>query len=114
MKTRINWLRIAWLFGVIALIIGVIDPLEGSVLIVLGSIVLAVTAYLKNDVHWKVFMIAALLIITGVSFMFYLSSLGGIGGDSDKSLWWGALIIPYPAGWLLAVIMLIIRAVRKK
>lgn len=113
MRLKTTLLRIGWLFGVIAMIIGIFDPLEGSVLIVAGSILLAVTSYLKNDPQWKIFAIASLMIITGVSFLFYISSLGGFGGDSGRSWWWGALLFPYPAGWLLAIIMLIMRLIRR-
>ncbi|MGE5419919.1 MAG: hypothetical protein ACM3UT_07015 [Chloroflexota bacterium] len=113
MTAKVNWIRIAYLFGVVALIIGVIDPLEGSILISLGSILLAFSTYMKVDPHRKVFLVSSIMIIVGVSFLFYLSSLGGFGGNSSISWWWGLLIIPYPAGWLLAIVTLIIRLVRK-
>jgi hypothetical protein len=35
--------------------------------------------------------------------MLVLSAAGGIGGRSGHSMWWGILILPYPAGWLLAL-----------
>jgi hypothetical protein len=53
------------------------------------------------------------MIIVGVSFLFFLSSLGGFGGSSRLSWWWGFLIVPYPLGWLLAVIILILRTIKK-
>jgi ABC-type multidrug transport system permease subunit len=59
-------------------------------------------------------MLNALLITVGVIFLFYLSSLGGFGGTSTLSWWWGLLILPYPIGWLLQVVLLLIRAFRKK
>lgn len=113
MNSKRNWTRYTFIFGVIALILGVVDPLEGSVLISIGSILLALSTYLNNDPHWKVFLSASVMIIVGVSFLFYLSSLGGFGGNSALSWWWGMLILPYPLGWLLSVIMLIIRLIRK-
>lgn len=113
MNPKINWIRIVYIFGVAALIIGVLDPLEGSVVIALGGIALAVATYLKNDPFWKMHLISALLIITGVSFLFWLSSLGGFGGNSSRSWWWGMLILPYPLGWLMSVVLLIIKIIRK-
>lgn len=113
MQPRRIWTRYLYIFGVIALIIGVIDPLEGSILISLGSISLAFSTYLNNDPQWKVFLSASLMIIFGVSFLFYFSSLGGFGGNSSLSWWWGVLIIPYPLGWLLSIIMLIFRLIKK-
>lgn len=114
MNARRNWIRYAFIFGVIALLTGVIDPLEGSLLISIGSITLTISTYLNNDPHWKVFLVACIMIITGVSFLFYLSSLGGFGGNSSRSWWWGLLIAPYPLGWLLSVIILILRLIRKR
>jgi hypothetical protein len=113
MKSKIDWIKIANYFGVIALIIGVIDPLEGSVLISVGSILLTFSKYFKNDPRWKVYFFASVMIVTGVSFLFYLSSLGGFGGNSSLSWWWGMLILPYPLGWLLSIITLIISIVRR-
>lgn len=113
MKLKTNWLRIAYIFGIIALIIGVVDPMEGSLLISIGGIFLAVSSYLRNDPYWKVFTVASVLIIIGVSFLFYLSSLGGFGGNSALSWWWGLLIIPYPLGWFLSIATLIIKAFKK-
>jgi len=34
----------------------------------------------------------------GVGALWFLSSLGGIGGKSGHSIWWGLLILPYPTG----------------
>jgi hypothetical protein len=114
MKKKTTWTRLVFILGVIALIIGVIDPLEGSVIIVAGSVLIAVAAYFKMDRHYKIFILTSLLIVFGVCFMFYLSSLGGFGGTSKLSWWWGLLILPYPIGWLIAVILLIIRAFKKE
>lgn len=114
MKKETKLTHILYIIGVIALIIGAIDPLEGSVVILAGSALVAITTYLNHDRHWKIFFTSLIMIVTGVSFMFYLSSLGGFGGNSKLSWWWGTLILPYPVGWLLSIITLIIRAVRKK
>jgi hypothetical protein len=113
MRTKINWIRIAFIFGVVSLIIGVIDPLEGSVLVALGSILLSVSTYMQKDPQWKFYLTGSVMIITGVSFLFYFSTLGGFG-DSAISWWWGILILPYPLGWLLSVIMLILRIFKRQ
>jgi len=41
-----------------------------------------------------------------------LSSLGGIGGKSGRSLWWGLALLPYPVGWLMALIAAVIGLLR--
>jgi hypothetical protein len=35
--------------------------------------------------------------------MFALSAVGGIGGKSGHSMWWGVLMLPYPVGWILGL-----------
>lgn len=114
MKEKTNWIRVLYIAGIVGLIIGAIDPLEGSVVITAGSALLALSTYLSRDRHWKYFLLSLILILIGVFFMFYFSSLGGFGGKSTLSWWWGILILPYPIGWLIAIILLITRAVKKK
>ena len=36
----------------------------------------------------------------GVAALWGLSAIGGFGSTSGRSLLWGLLIVPYPAGWL--------------
>jgi len=113
MKRKIKWTNVIYIIGVIALIIGVLDPLEGSVVITSGSALIALSAYLTHDRHWKIFLVSFIMILIGVFFLFYLSSLGGFGSNAKLSWWWGILILPYPIGWLTSIVLLIIRAVRK-
>ena len=44
--------------------------------------------------------------------MFALSAVGGIGGKSGHSIWWGLLLLPYPAGWLMALVGAVVGLVR--
>ena len=114
MKNKAKWTRIIYIVGVIALIIGAIDPLEGSVVIIVGSALLALSAYATSDRHTKIFTASLLMIVIGVAFLFYFSSLGGFGGTSTLSWWWGLLILPFPIGWLIIIIVLIRRAIKNK
>jgi hypothetical protein len=114
MEKGTKWVRIIYIIGVIALLTGAIDPMEGSVVIAAGSTFIAFSTYITHDRHWKIFLASFILIVVGVSFLFYLSSLGGIGGKSALSMWWGTLILPYPIGWLMAIITLICRAFKKR
>ncbi len=114
MKNKAKWTRIIYIVGVIALIIGAIDPLEGSVVIIVGSALLALSAYAKSDRHTKIFSASLLMIVIGLAFLFYFSSLGGFGGTSTLSWWWGLLILPFPIGWLIIIIVLIRRAIKNK
>jgi hypothetical protein len=113
MKKKAKWTRAIFFFGVVALIIGAIDPLEGSIVIAAGSALMVISAYLKGDRHRKIFMLSLIMIVFGAFFLFYLSSLGGFGGESTLSEWWGILILPYPLGWLISIVILIVRIFRK-
>lgn len=110
---KINWLRVIYIIGVVALIIGAVDPLEGSIVIVLGSIFVALSLYLSHDTYRQVFLASMIMIIFGVGYMFYASSLGGFGGPDNLSWWWALPILPYPIGWLISIILLIIKALKK-
>ena len=114
MVEKAKWTRVIYIVGVVALIIGAIDPLEGSVLIIVGSALLALSAYLNNDRHSKIFTTSLIMIVIGVFFMFYFSSIGGFGGTSTLSWWWGLLILPFPIGWITIIAVLISRAIENK
>ncbi len=113
MKSQINWASVFYITGLISLIIGIIDPLEGSLVITVGSVLLAISTYKTKDRYRKFFFTTMAMIITGVFFLFYFSWLGGFGGKSTLSLWWGTLILPYPIGWLTTIVLLIIRFIKK-
>lgn len=116
MKPRPRWARLTLIVGALALLAGAIDPLEGSVVILGGCALLAASAALRGDsrrhcLYWKInFALVAL----GVAAVFALSSVGGIGGRTGRSLWWGLLILPYPIGWLLGVGGVIARVFRHR
>ena len=105
MNSRTLWPRILKVLGSIAMILGTLDPLEGSLLILPGSGMVALGMYLSGKdrrtvLYW---VWTFILIAVGVGAMFALSAVGGIGGKSGRSMWWGVLMLPYPAGWLLAL-----------
>ena len=114
MKEKSKWIKIIYIIGIILLIIGAIDPMEGSIVILVGSTLIALSTYLTQERHWKLFLTTMIMIVIGVCFLFYFSSLGGWGGNSKISWWWVLLVIPYPVGWLLNIIVLIFRIIKKK
>lgn len=116
MATRVTtakpkWVHIVYITGLVASIVGVLDPMEGSVLLMAGSILITISTYFMKDKYWKIFLTTSIMMVVGVFFLFYFSSLGGF---PPLSWWWGILILPYPIGWLMLVITLIIRAARRK
>jgi purine-cytosine permease-like protein len=105
MNSRTLWSRILKVVGGIAMLVGTLDPLEGSLLILPGSGLVALGTNVGGNERRTVlyWVWAFILIAVGVGAMFGLSAVGGIGGKSGHSMWWGILILPYPVGWLMAV-----------
>lgn len=107
-------LRILFISGIVSFFIGTIDPLEGSVLIVLGSFLMALSSRLQDDKQHIGYALAFGLIAIGVVILFYISSLGGIGGDTGRPMWYMVFFAPYPIGWVWIIVLLIRRQLRKK
>ena len=89
--------------GTAALVLGALDPLEGSVVIAAGAVVAMVAAHLghlraRHRLDWGV-----ALALLGVAALWGLSAAGGIGGSTGRSHWWALLLVPYPIGWLLSL-----------
>jgi hypothetical protein len=86
-------------------VIGAIDPMEGSLVVLPGSGLVAVGAFLgqgeRRLVAYRVWVF--ILILIGVGALWGLSSVGGFGGKSGLSMWWGVLILPYLIGWSLGI-----------
>lgn len=105
MNARTLWSRILKVVGGIAMALGTLDPMEGSLLILPGSGLIALGMFLggsdRRTVHYWTWVF--ILIAVGVGVLFGLSAVGGIGGKSGHSMWWGLLLLPYPAGWLMAL-----------
>jgi hypothetical protein len=95
-----RWLVIA---GLVLMVIGVVDPMEGSVVILGGSILVAVGAFFSRT-RYRLPVTALVLIAVGVGAMFGMSALGGVGGNTGRSIWWLLLCLPYPIGWILGLI----------
>lgn len=105
MNLRMLWSRILKVLGGIAMVAGTLDPLEGSLLLLPGSGLVALGVYLggkdrRTVLYWAW---AFVLIAVGVGALFGLSAVGGFGGASGRSMWWGLLLLPYAVGWLMAL-----------
>lgn len=116
MKKPLNWPKILLIAGFIGMLAGMIDPLEGSVVILGGSLLVAISAYLGKSRRSLILYLSFGMIALGVAMLFFLSSLGGVGGTSGRSWWWLLIVSPYPFGWILGIIgtILILRDRPKK
>lgn len=99
-RRRSRWVVIV---GLVLMVVGVVDPLEGSVVILGGSLLVALGAF-RNHTRYRLPVAALIMIAAGVGAMFGMSALGGVGGSSGHSLWWLLLCVPYPVGWILGLI----------
>jgi len=89
--------------GLVAMLLGAFDPLEGSLLILPGSGLIALGALLGKDSHRRLLGVAFVLLAVGVGAMFGLSAVGGVGGRSGHSMWWLLTVVPYPIGWMMGL-----------
>ncbi len=104
MNGRSRWSRILVVVGLIAMLIGAVDPLEGSLVILPGAGMVALGALLGNSRHRRFLSWSFVLVAVGVGALWGLSALGGIGGESGHSIWWGLVLLPYPVGWIMGLI----------
>jgi len=86
------------------MVISVLDPLDGAIVAFASAAMIAAGAQIGHSrfrvpLYWAVGMIAG-----GLTIVIGLSTGGGVGGDTGRSIWWLLLALPYPVGWLMAVI----------
>lgn len=112
MSIEWHWARVLVIAGIAAMVIGAVDPLEGSLVILPGIATAALGTLLAKSRQRKVLGWALVLCVLGVGALWGLSALGGIGGTSGRSYWWGLVLLPYPAAWILALVGAI-RALRE-
>jgi len=105
MNTTNSWSRYLLIAGYLAMLIGAIDPMEGSLLILPGSGLVVLGTCLSGQPRRIIIyrMWIFFLIIIGVTALWLASAQGGIGGDSGRSMWWGLLFAPYLIGWSIGI-----------
>jgi hypothetical protein len=90
--------------GLAGLLIGAIDPLEGSMIVLLGTLLAACGAWTGRNPQRHQLLLALACVAAGVAALWALSAVGGIGGPGGHSNWWGLLLLPYPIGWVMALV----------
>lgn len=104
MDLAFRWPRTLRIVGTLCVIAGVLDPLEGSVVILMGGALLAVGAFLAKSRQRGLLVVALAMLVIGIGAMFWMSALGGIGGNTGRSMAWSVLLAPYAIGWALALV----------
>lgn len=98
-----KWSRRLVIAGLVLMVAGALDPLEGSVVILGGAALSALGAFLSRS-RYRLPVVALALTAAGVGALIGLSAIGGVGGNSGRSFWWLLLCVPYPAGWILGLV----------
>ncbi len=112
MNGRTRWSIGLGIAGLVAMLAGTLDPLEGSIVILPGSGLIALGAYLGESRYRMLLLWAFVLIAAGVGAMVVFTAMGGIGGNSGHSLWWGLFILPYTVGWIISLVGAILRLIK--
>jgi len=102
-KTR-TWPRVLAIVGLAGMLLGAIDPLEGSPIVLVGGTLAALAALLGKATHRRLLYWALGLVAVGVGAMWGLSAVGGVGGSTGRSMWWGLLVLPYGIGWIAGLV----------
>lgn len=104
MKTE-TWTPFVLLcIGLVGMLLGAVDPLEGSLVILPSCALVAFGAYLGASRFRGLHYWAIGLVTVGVTLLFILSAMGGFGGNTGRSMWWAIVLLPYPIGWFLGLV----------
>jgi hypothetical protein len=104
MLSSTPWPRVLLITGLVCMVVGAVDPLEGSIVILLGTGLATLAAFLAKSHRLGFFVWSFALVVVGVGVMFSLSAFGGLGGGTGRSLWWGVVVLPYPVGWVMGLV----------
>ena len=114
MSSKASWSRILVVVGGLLTVVGVLDPLEGSLVILAGCGMVLLGTYLAGQprpvLNYWIWVFA--LVAGGVAFLWGFSALGGVGGSTGRSMWWLLTMVTYPVGWLMAFGGIIVRIFR--
>jgi hypothetical protein len=103
MKTKLNGPVILLWTGLFVMVSGAVDPLEGSVMVLIGAACSLAGAVIGRKRRKPMLIWALGLVAAGVGILFGLSAIGGVGGDTGRSMIWLLAVLPYPVGWFLAM-----------
>ena len=109
MDKRSRWACILVVIGLIFMLVGAIDPLEGSLVILPGSVMGTVGAMLAGTRYKKLIVWSFALVVVGVTALWGMSAIGGFGDKSGHSNWWALVMAPYPVGWVMGIVGAILR-----
>jgi len=86
------------------MLIGAVDPIEGSLLILPGSGLVALGALLGKSPHRRFLAWSFVLLAVGIGAGVGFSVIGGFGDPPGHSWWWALFLLPYPVGWIMGLV----------
>jgi len=106
MSAHYRWAHVLVAAGFVAMLVGAIDPMEGSLLILPGSGLIALGTLLGHgERRFKIYRLWVFVLLTvGVAALWGLSMAGGFGDPLGLSIWWGLLLLPYLVGWVMGIL----------
>ena len=87
--------------GLIAMLVGAIDPLHGFIIILPGSGLVALGAFVGKSQHRKLLYLAFAFVVLGVGTM---AGVGTLTDSHGRSEWWTLSYLHYPAGWVMSLV----------
>jgi hypothetical protein len=104
MSRRDRWSRVLGMAGMIVLVLGLVDPLEGFPVVLAGGAILAISARLAMSRWFRLLGWGWAAALVGCGAMVALSARGGFGGTTGLAPVWGLTVVPYPAGALTSLV----------
>jgi hypothetical protein len=92
------------IIGLVTMAVAALDPMEGSIAVVVGVGLVALGARMRGSQYLTYLYGCVAMLVVGVGALWGLSALGGFGGTTGRSYLWGLLIVPYPVGWVAGLI----------
>jgi len=104
MTAREKWIQVLTIAGGLAVLVGGVDPLEGAILVLTGTALLAAAAMVApcDGVVRRARAVNLALTLVGFAAIWGMSAVGGVGGSTGHSFWWALLGLPLMAGWSLS------------
>jgi len=102
-----HWTRSLVFGGAILFVLGLVDPLEGFPLILIGLAALYVGERRLKSRFAKHLLIELIVALVGVGAMLVLTFMGGVGGSTEYSIWWLLTVLPYPTAILMGIVTIL-------
>lgn len=103
-RSRILIVRVLCTVGLVCMLIGAVDPLEGSIVILPATGLVTLAAFLGKSVFRKLMYWSLPLVVLGVVALWISSASAGFGGDTGRSIWWSLIVLPYAVGGTMGLV----------